>query len=32
MFEDTDFSLATIKQLIKQGEEDAENVLQKKRT
>ncbi|MGH9934545.1 MAG: patatin-like phospholipase family protein [Nitrososphaerales archaeon] len=32
LFEDTDFSLATIKQLIKQGEEDAENVLQKKRT
>ncbi len=31
LFEDTDFSLTTIKQLIKQGEEDAENVLQKKR-
>jgi NTE family protein len=31
LFEDADFSLATIKQLIQQGEEDAENVLQKKR-
>jgi len=31
LFEDADFSLATIKQLIKRGEEDAENVLQKKR-
>ena len=27
IFEDADFSTATIKNLIKQGEEDAENVL-----
>lgn len=30
LFEDADFSLATIKQLIKQGEEDAENVIAKR--
>jgi len=32
LFEDADFSLATIKQLIKQGEEDARVALAKKRT
>jgi NTE family protein len=31
IFEDADFSIATIKKLIKQGEEDAENVLAEKR-
>ena len=31
IFEDADFSTATIKNLIKQGEEDAENVLSGKR-
>ena len=30
IFEDADFSLATIKKLIKQGEDDAEMVLNKK--
>lgn len=30
LFEDADFSIATIKQLIRQGEEDAETVLAKK--
>jgi NTE family protein len=30
LFEDADFSIATIKQLIRQGEEDAENILSKK--
>ncbi|HJS81298.1 MAG TPA: DUF3734 domain-containing protein, partial [Nitrososphaera sp.] len=30
IFEDADFSLATIKKLISQGEEDAENALAKK--
>ena len=30
LFEDADFSIATIKQLIRQGEEDAEVVLAKK--
>ncbi len=30
IFEDADFSLATIKKLIKQGEDDAEKVLQEK--
>jgi NTE family protein len=31
IFEDADFSITTIKKLIKQGEEDAENVLAEKR-
>ncbi len=30
IFEDADFSLATIKKLIRQGEDDAENVLNEK--
>jgi NTE family protein len=30
IFEDADFSIATIKELIKQGEEDAEDALERK--
>jgi NTE family protein len=30
IFEDADFSLATIQKLMKQGEDDAENALQEK--